>query len=74
MSVEAIALASRLQLRLVVGEENGVPVMRTRTYSNVKTGAEDDAVYEVAQHLAGLQVHDVEIIRRVNEFELVENE
>ncbi len=74
MSVQAIPFTSRLQLRLLLGYENGNPVLRTRTYSNVKTGADDGDVFGVAQQLVGLQVHDLEVVRRVNEVELIEGE
>lgn len=74
MNVEAINLSSRLQLRLITGYENGHPVVRTRTYSNVKTDANNDAVHGVAQQMLGLQVHDLDMIRRINEVELVESE
>lgn len=73
MPVTVNPLSSRLQLRLVVGQDDqGNPVYRTRSYANVKATASDDAVFAVGSALAGLQQHDLEEVRRVNEFVLVE--
>ncbi len=72
MSVTAIPLVSRLQIRLNLGVVDGSPVFRTRSYSNVKSDAENDSVFGVAQAIADLQVHTMENIRRVDEMELVE--
>ena len=74
MSVTAVPLVSRLQMRLNLGLVDGEPVIRTRTYSNVKTGAINDNVFAVAQKLSELQVHTLENIRRVDEVELVEED
>ncbi len=74
MSIEAIPLASRLQMRLFLGYEEGNPVIRTRTYSNIKPIADNEDVFAVAQQLAGLQIHELEMVRRVDEVDLVEVE
>ncbi len=74
MSITAVPLVSRLQMRLNHGLVDGEPVIRTRTYSNVKTAAVNDNVYAVAQKLSELQVHALENIRRVDEVELVDEE
>ena len=73
MSITAIPLVSRLQMRLNLGLVEGEPVLRTRTYSNVKAGAENEDVFAVGQKLSELQVHTLENIRRVDEVELVED-
>ncbi len=75
MSVTAETLASRLQLRLIHGyDEHGDPIIRTRTFSNLKVDADVNGVYEVAQNLAGLQEHALDMVRRVDDVELVESE
>ena len=73
MAVQSIPLSSRLQLRLHTGyDEDNDPIIRTRTFSNLKTDADAEDVHEVATQLAGLQEHDVEKIRKVEEVELIE--
>jgi hypothetical protein len=75
MPVTVTPLGSRLQLRLTVGlDEGGNPIVRTRSYANIKPDASDEAVYLTGQDLAGFQEHSLESIRRVNEFELNEEE
>ena len=73
MPVNAMPLVSRLQMRLVTGlDENMNPILRTRSYSNVKPGASNEDLFAVAQGMGGLQVHTVSAVRRVDEFELEE--
>ena len=73
MPVASSPLGSRLQLRLRIGfTEDGKPILRTRSYANLKSDASDEDLYQTALELAGLQVHELEIIRRVDEEELEE--
>lgn len=73
MAVTAIPLGSRMQLRLRIGfTQEGKPILRTRSYANLKSAASDEDLYQTGQELANLQEHDLEIIRRVNEMELEE--
>jgi hypothetical protein len=75
MAVAAIPLVSRLQLRLRLGyDSGGNPILRTRSYANVKADASDEHVYYTGLGLAGLQEHALEVIRRVDEAELEEVE
>ncbi len=75
MAVIAVPYISRLQLRLNVGEdENFNPLYRTRSFSNVKTGAENEDLYELAGEIADLQIHPLSMVRRVDEFELEDDE
>ncbi|HHX94379.1 MAG TPA: DUF1659 domain-containing protein [Clostridia bacterium] len=68
MALEVTPLSSRLSLRVQTGtDDEGNPVMRTRSYSGIKPSAADQDVYDVAQVIAGLQQHPVEEITRVNE-------
>ena len=71
MSVEVTPISARLQLRLNTGlDENMNPVYRTRSYSNVKPGADNVGLFELAQELGTLQVHGLDAVRRVDEVEL----
>lgn len=75
MAVTATPLSSRLQLQVVVGTSlEGKPILRTRSYSNVKPEADNEALYETGQELASLQQHQLELIRRVDEAELEEED
>jgi hypothetical protein len=73
MPVSAYPFVSRLQLRLHTGmDENMNPVFRTRSFSNIKTDASNEDIYELAQELGNLQVHPLDAVRRVDEYELDE--
>lgn len=73
MPVYANPLGSRMQLRLLVGQdEQGNPIFRTRSYANVKPTATDDEVHQVGAAIAGLMRHGLEELRRINEYVLVE--
>lgn len=75
MAVTATPLLSRLQLQLVVGSTpEGKPILRTRSYSNIKPEADNEALYQTGRELAGLQQHQLDIIRRVDEIDLEEEE
>ncbi len=73
MAVITNPLGSRMQLRLNVGQDDeGNPIYRSRSYSNVKPLASDDDVFAVGNALAGLQQHGLEEVRRINEYLLIE--
>jgi hypothetical protein len=73
MAVTAIPLGSRLQLRLRTGfTQDGKPILRTRSYANLKSAASDEDLYQTGLELASMQEHALEIIRRVDEVELEE--
>lgn len=75
MPVSAAPLITRLQLRVRLGfDEYGNPILRTRSYSNIKTTATHDALYDTAHELAGLQEYPLDVVRRVDEMELEEEE
>ncbi|MDN5348144.1 MAG: hypothetical protein PWP65_1708 [Clostridia bacterium] len=72
MAVIATPVDSSLRLMVQTGTDaSGNPVYRYRTFNRVKPQAGDQEVYDVAQVLAGLQVHTLVGINRVNENELV---
>ena len=74
MAVNVIPVSARLQLKLNTGvDENFNPVYRTRSFSNVKPSADNVDLFELAQELGELQVHNLEAVRRLDEVELEED-
>ena len=71
MSVTAKPMESKLKLVVNVTAD-GKTSTKSRTYGKVKPDAEDAAVSNVADALAGLQEHPVNRITRVDETELLE--
>ncbi len=73
MAVTAIPLTARLQLRLNTGlDDNFNPIYRTRTYANIKASADNEDLFELAEEIGSLQLHTLEAVRRVVEYELEE--
>ncbi|NMB01951.1 MAG: DUF1659 domain-containing protein [Firmicutes bacterium] len=73
MAVEKNAVGTRLQLRVSIGSDGeGREILRTRTYSNVKTDAEDQGLYDVAMGLVDLQENEVKEIHRIDDVILME--
>lgn len=73
MAVIVTPVDSNLQIIVQTGvDENNKPVFKTRSYTRVKTDAQDQDLLDVAKQLAGLQIHPVNSIRRVMETELTE--
>lgn len=73
MAITATPLGSRLQLQLIIGSTpDGKPILRTRSYTNIKSAAGHEELFQTGQELASLQEHQLEIIRRVDEMELEE--
>ncbi len=73
MAVSAIPLTARLQLRLNTGlDESFNPIYRTRTFSNIKTSADNEDLFELAEEISNLQLHTLDAVRRVDEYELEE--
>lgn len=72
MTVNSIPYNSRLILRVQVGIQQGNPVIRSRSFNNVKYDASDSAVFSVAQKLASLQKYPLVKIIRANDEELLE--
>ncbi len=73
MPVNTVPVSSRLQLRLNVGMDDDLnPIYRTRSFSNVKTGADNEDLFLLAQEIGTLQVHSIDAVRRLDEIELEE--
>ncbi|MGB9857515.1 MAG: DUF1659 domain-containing protein [Dictyoglomaceae bacterium] len=72
MAVNSIPYNSRLILRVQVGAQQGNPVVRSRSFNNIKPTADDSSVFAIAQKLASLQKYPLVKIIRTNDEELVE--
>ncbi|NLI70876.1 MAG: DUF1659 domain-containing protein [Firmicutes bacterium] len=73
MAVNTELASTRLQMVLIHGyDDGGKPILRTRTYSNVKTDADNEDIYNVAQNFSALQIHDLDKVIRVDESKLFE--
>ncbi|ACI18955.1 DUF1659 domain-containing protein [Dictyoglomus thermophilum] len=72
MALQSLPYNSRLILRVQIGVQSGNPVLRNRSFNNVKPNAPDEAVYVVAQTLGNLQKYPVVKVVRTNDEELVE--
>lgn len=72
MPVEVINQNSRLRLRFINDILDGREQLMSRTYSGVKTDAEDSQVFNAANALGMLQTKPVKSIIRTEEKELIE--
>jgi hypothetical protein len=73
MAVAAIPVGTRLTLRLNTGlDEDFKPIIRNRSWRNVKANATNANVFELGQEMSLLQIHTLEAVRRVDENELEE--
>lgn len=72
--VIAVPRDSKLQIRFVTGSnpETGAPIIKSKTFSKVKSSAIDQDVYDVATALVGLQKYPVDEIRIIKESQLTE--
>lgn len=73
MPVNAFITGSRLQLRLITGEDaDGNPILSSRSYSSIRANATDDNVYQAGSTLANLQKFELGELRRINDYLLIE--
>ncbi|RQD66801.1 MAG: DUF1659 domain-containing protein [Tindallia sp. MSAO_Bac2] len=72
MPVEITNQSSRLRLRFINDIVDGREQLMSRTYSGVKTDAEDSQVFTAAQALGELQIKPVKNIIRTEEKELIQ--
>ncbi len=73
MAVVKSVVDSRLQLEVVVDtDQNGNPVIRKRSYGNIKTDAPDQDVHDVGLVLSELQEYPLYAINRIDTGALVE--
>ncbi|MCL2337351.1 MAG: DUF1659 domain-containing protein [Firmicutes bacterium] len=73
MAVRSVATGSVLRMQLQIGVDGkGAPVYRNKNLNNVKPGAADQELFDVAQALAGLQTYTLAGVLRVNTVRLEE--
>jgi hypothetical protein len=73
MPVTSTIKRTRLQMKMNTGtDDKGNAILRSKTYGNVKVDALDEDIYIVGLALAGLQMHPVDSIQRLNDVELEE--
>lgn len=71
MAVTSSAKGTVLVVTFQTGlSATGSPVLRQRSFQNVKADAVDQDVYDIAQAIYGLQQFPVITVRRDNRFEL----
>ena len=65
---------SRLSLIFQTGTDptSGAPILKTKSYTNVKHDATDDDVYDVANAIANLQKYPLYEIQRTDKGKLTE--
>jgi len=72
MSVISSVVSSGLRLMVQVGMNNeGSPIIRTRSFNRVKPQATDEAIYNVGIKLGELQQYPVTAVRRTIESDLI---
>ena len=73
MATARVPDTARLVLRVQDGADaNGKPVVKNRTFRNLKTDAADDAVLAAGRALAGLQTNALSAVVRYGEDILAE--
>ncbi len=73
MAINAIVKETKLKLQLDGGlNDKGNPIVKSKTFSKVKTDAANDNLFSAAESLAGLQEMPLIGIKRVDEIELQE--
>lgn len=73
MAVIANQSGSKFKLVLIAGvDENNNDIIKSKTFSNVKTTATNDSIYEVASALAGLQSYTLSGIVKTEEYDLLQ--
>ena len=73
MPISSFPHTSRFVLVLQVGTElDGNPILKNRTYHNVKAQATDQDIFDVGQALASLQNNPLYMTERIDREELVQ--
>ncbi|MCC5909574.1 MAG: DUF1659 domain-containing protein [Clostridiaceae bacterium] len=73
MAIRTVGASSRLRLQFIEGlDDEGKETLSSRSYSNVKPEAEDEAVYNVAIEISGLQEKPVKAVLRTDEKEITQ--
>ena len=67
MAIQRTTEGSRLQLQFQTGVTgDGKPIVKSRSFSNLKVDAVDENVHAAAEIVAGLQEHTLLVIRRID--------
>lgn len=73
MAVTKNPVVSTIRLSLVTGTTaQGDPILKQTSLNNVKTGAADQDLFDVANVLIGLQEYQLEGIKRIDTADLSE--
>lgn len=73
MAIIANKADSKFKLVLNAGvDENNKAITKNKTFSNVKSNATNESVYNVATTLAGLQTYTLKNIVKYEEYDLVQ--
>lgn len=73
MPVNKVPVGTVLRLELQTGvDASGNPVYRNRSLNNVKPGAVDQDLYDVAVALAGLQEYSLNSVTRIDRAQIVQ--
>jgi len=74
MAVVKTPANTTLRLAFQTGvNDNGDPVYRRRSLTNVKHNASDQNIYNVAEVLAGLQVYNLAQVHRADNAQLIDD-
>lgn len=64
-------VSSRLVLMFITAfTEEGDPIYKAKQFQNIKTTATNEQLFETALALASLQKHELDLVERVNKYEL----
>lgn len=72
MAVKDIKDNIRLKLELDGGMDGNKQIIKSKTFTKVKTDVVNDDLFAVAQSIAGLQTLPLHKVKRLEEIELVE--
>jgi len=72
MAIEAVKENVRLKLELEEGMKGDKAIIKSKVFSKVKAGAENEDLYQVATSLANLQTLPVYKVKRLEEIQLKE--
>ncbi len=72
MAITAVKENVRLKLELEAGMKGDKPIIKSKVFSKVKGGVENEDLYQVATSLANLQTLPVSKVKRLEEIHLKE--
>lgn len=73
MAIVATELEGKVKVTLNAGNDGeGNAIIKSKTFSRVKSDATDENIYAVANGIASLQEYPVNSIRKLEEYDLIE--